>query len=106
MQAVLPLLLVLLLLAVFQPVDLHGLGGPGLPHISRAVGQSHGCESNNLPGGAHGHSTRHLPIPSPRGPGHPWEVCGVGVLAPGGRQQGDQGGGRDLANRTETGFAL
>lgn len=48
-QAVLPLLPLLLLLAAFHPVDLHGLGGLGLPHISRAVGQSHGCENNNLP---------------------------------------------------------
>lgn len=49
MQAVLPLLLLLLLLAAFQSVDLHGLGGPGLPHISRVVRQSHGCKSDNLP---------------------------------------------------------
>lgn len=49
MQAVLPLLLLLLLLAAFHPVDLHGLRGLGLPHISSAVGQSHGCENDNLP---------------------------------------------------------
>lgn len=49
MQTVLPLLLLLLLLAVFQPVDLHYLGGLGLPTMSRAVGQSHGCESDDLP---------------------------------------------------------
>lgn len=44
----LPLLLPLLLLPVLQPVDLHGLGGPGVPRTSQAVRQSHGYESNNL----------------------------------------------------------
>lgn len=48
LQAVLPLLLLLLLPTMLPPVHLHGLGGPGLPHTSRAVRQSHGCESDNL----------------------------------------------------------
>lgn len=42
MQVVLPLLLVLFLLVVLQPVDLHCLGGLGFPHISGDVWQSHG----------------------------------------------------------------
>lgn len=63
MQAMLALLLLLLLPAVLQPVDLHGLGGPGLPPTSRAVRQSHGCESDNLPSQMHSQSTRCLPIP-------------------------------------------
>lgn len=48
MKAVLPLLFLLLLLPVLQPVDLHGLGGLGLPSTSRTVRQSHGCKHNNL----------------------------------------------------------
>lgn len=95
MQTVLPLLLVLLLLAVFQPVDLHGLGGPGLPHISRAVGQSHGCESNNLPNKVHGHSARHLPIPSPWGPpGIPGRFVGWGFSLQGADRSMEAGAGQ------------
>lgn len=50
MQAVLPLLLLFLLPSVLQPVNLHGLGVLGLPPTSRVVGQSHGCEIDNLQG--------------------------------------------------------
>lgn len=80
MQVVLPLLLVRLLLAVLQPVDdLRGLGGPGLPHISGAVGQSHGCESNNLRSqGARSHhqaSAHSCPMWSSQ---HPWGAWFVG----------------------------
>lgn len=49
MQALLSLLLPLLLLPMFQLVDLHDLGLPGLPHAAGAMGQSHGCDSDNLP---------------------------------------------------------
>lgn len=68
LQAVLPLLLLLLLPAMLPPVHLHGLRAPGLPHTSRAVRQSHGCESKNLQSrGArllHLVSTRPLPVAS------------------------------------------
>lgn len=77
MQAVLPLLLLLLLLAVFQSVDLHGLGGPGLPHISRAVGQSHDCKNDELPSQGAWSLHRGLPIPSPCSPSI-WRVSWVG----------------------------
>lgn len=74
-QAVLPLLLLLLLLAVFQPVDLHGLAGLGLPCISRAVRQSHGCRNNDLP--SQGYMVTSLVHPFTMWSQHLWEVCGV-----------------------------
>ena len=68
LQAVLPLLLLLLLPTMLPPVHLHGLGGPGLPDTSRAVRQSHGCESDNLQSRSawllHLVSTRPLPVGS------------------------------------------
>ena len=107
---VLPLLLVRLLLAVLQPVDdLHGLGGPGLPHISGAVGQSHGCESNNLwSQGARSHhqaSARPFPMWSSQ---HPWGGGGLwgGRSCSSGQSRAWRPGrGRDLANGTAAGFA-
>lgn len=102
MQAVLPLLLLLFLLAVLQPVHLHGLGGPGLPHTSRAVRQSHGCESDNLPNqGAQ--STP--PVPSPCGP--PASLGGLlvrGSLSRGQTEAQARWGEGDLPQVTEASF--
>lgn len=75
MQAVLPLLLLLLLLAVFQPVDLHGLARLGLPCISQAVRQRHGCRDNHLP--SQGYTVPSSVHPFPERSQHLWEVCGL-----------------------------
>lgn len=110
LQAVLPLFLLLLLPAVLPQVHLHGLGGPGLPHTSRAVRQSHGCESGNLQSRSarlfHQVSTRPFPVgPASISP----EVCWWGGWSLSGGQAGylkTQWGGPAPAQVTEAGFKL
>ena len=103
----LPLLLLLLLPAVLPPVHLHGLGGPGLPRTSRAVRQSHGCESDNLQSRGvpllHQVPTRPFPVgPASISP----EVCWWGLVSLwwAGRRPQDPMGGPVPAQATEAGF--
>lgn len=106
MQAVLPLLLLLLLLAAFQSVDLHGLGGLGVPHISRAVGQSHGCKSDKLPSHGAWSLDRVSAHPFPMQFQHLEGLLGWGFSL----QRADGNGGparvRELPKVTEQGLTL
>lgn len=95
MQTVLPLLLLLLLLAPLQPVDLHGLGAPGPPHVSRVVGQSHGCEMTTcrakVARSLHGVGPS-LPHAVPAPLGGLWADRGMEAREGEGLARGDRGG--------------